>query len=75
MRPSNDSKVNGQRTGSSNPLLNKYKQFIYYLGSKSKKDDRKRWKTLRDFVDDQAIEDALEMVESDRSALDVRSPR
>ncbi|KIM39971.1 hypothetical protein M413DRAFT_446875 [Hebeloma cylindrosporum] len=40
-------------------------------GSKSKKDDRRRWKTLRDFVDDQAIEDALETVESDRSALDI----
>lgn len=33
--------------------------------------DRKRWKTLRDFVDDQGIEDILENIESDRAALDV----
>ncbi|KAF5327436.1 hypothetical protein D9619_004192 [Psilocybe cf. subviscida] len=32
--------------------------------------DRTRWKTLRDFVDDQAIDDMLEMIESDRAALD-----
>jgi autophagy-related protein 17 len=37
------------------------------------REDRKRWKTLRDFVDERAIEDVLETVESDRSALDVRS--
>ena len=36
--------------------------------------DRKKWKTLRDFVDDQAIEDILEMIDRDRVALDVRSP-
>lgn len=33
--------------------------------------DRKKWKTLRDFVDDQAIEDVLENIESDRVALEV----
>lgn len=38
---------------------------------KGKKDDRKRWKTLRDFVDDQAIEDIYETIEDDRMALDV----
>jgi autophagy-related protein 17 len=32
--------------------------------------DRKRWKNLRDFVDDQAIEDILETIESNRNALD-----
>jgi len=31
------------------------------------------WKTLRDFVDDQAIEDVLENIENDRLALDVCS--
>ncbi|KDR78886.1 hypothetical protein GALMADRAFT_244529 [Galerina marginata CBS 339.88] len=36
----------------------------------NRKDDRKCWKTLRDFVDDQAIEIILETIESDRSALD-----
>jgi hypothetical protein len=41
-------------------------------GSKSRKEDRKPWKTLRDFVDDQAIEDALDMIENDRANLDVR---
>ncbi|KAF4571301.1 autophagy protein 17 [Pleurotus pulmonarius] len=32
--------------------------------------DRRKWKTLRDFVDDGAIEDALETIENDRTALD-----
>lgn len=38
---------------------------------KDKEDDRKKWKTLRDFVDDQAIEDVLEIMENDRASLDV----
>lgn len=33
--------------------------------------DRSTWKTLRDFVDEQAIEDMLDALESDRNALDV----
>lgn len=33
--------------------------------------DRKHWKNLRDFVDDQAIEDILETIENNRTALDV----
>jgi autophagy-related protein 17 len=33
--------------------------------------DRKKWKTLRDFVDERAIEDVLENIENDRNALDV----
>ncbi|KAL0954870.1 hypothetical protein HGRIS_003802 [Hohenbuehelia grisea] len=32
--------------------------------------ERKKWKTLRDFVDDRAIEDALEIIENDRNLLD-----
>ncbi|KAG5653388.1 hypothetical protein H0H81_000775 [Sphagnurus paluster] len=32
--------------------------------------DKKFWKTLRDFVDDQAIEDVLETIENDRLSLD-----
>ncbi|KAF8813299.1 hypothetical protein BYT27DRAFT_7180774 [Phlegmacium glaucopus] len=32
-------------------------------------EDRKNWKTLRDFVDDQAIEDIHEMIDQDRVAL------
>lgn len=39
--------------------------------NKNLMEDRKRWKTLRDFVDDQAIEDTVEMIETDRSNLDV----
>ena len=39
--------------------------------SKNLIEDRKRWKTLRDFVDDQAIEDTMEMIETERSNLDV----
>lgn len=33
--------------------------------------DRKKWKTLRDFVDERAIEDVLESIENDRNQLDV----
>ncbi len=33
--------------------------------------DKSRWKTLRDFVDERAIEDALETIESERNKLDV----
>ncbi|KAF8626129.1 hypothetical protein AX15_005077 [Amanita polypyramis BW_CC] len=32
--------------------------------------DRSRWKTLRDFVDDQGIEEALESIDTERAALD-----
>lgn len=34
--------------------------------------DRQRWKTLRDFVDDRAIEEVYEVIENDRVVLDVR---
>jgi autophagy-related protein 17 len=33
--------------------------------------DKSRWKTLRDFVDERAIEDALETIEAERNKLDV----
>ena len=36
--------------------------------------DRNKWKTLRDFVDDQAIEDVLETIDQERVALDVCVP-
>lgn len=32
---------------------------------------KSKWKTLRDFVDEKDIEDALEQMEDDRNALDV----
>jgi autophagy-related protein 17 len=35
--------------------------------------DRSRWKTLRDFVDERGIEEAIEKMEAERSALDVRA--
>ncbi|KAF9453428.1 hypothetical protein P691DRAFT_719521 [Macrolepiota fuliginosa MF-IS2] len=35
-----------------------------------RQEDRKRWKNLRDFVDDQAIEDILETIEGNRTTLD-----
>ncbi|RDB26201.1 Autophagy-related protein 17 [Hypsizygus marmoreus] len=38
--------------------------------SAGKEKDRRYWKTLRDFVDDQAIEDVLETMENDRLGLD-----
>lgn len=34
--------------------------------------DKSHWKTLRDFVDERAIEDALETIETERNKLDVR---
>ncbi|KAI0768076.1 autophagy protein Apg17-domain-containing protein [Trametes elegans] len=37
---------------------------------KSKRMDRRRWKTLRDFVDERAIEDLLDTIEKDRQELD-----
>lgn len=33
--------------------------------------DRKTWKTLRDFVDERAIEEVLETIDNDRNVLDV----
>ena len=33
--------------------------------------DKSRWKTLRDFVDERAIEDALEAIETERNKLEV----
>lgn len=42
---------------------------------KAEAKDRKKWKTLRDFVDERAIEDVLETIENDRNALDVGSFR
>ena len=33
--------------------------------------DKSRWKTLRDFIDERAIEEVLETVEIERAALDV----
>jgi autophagy-related protein 17 len=33
--------------------------------------DKSRWKTLRDFVDERTIEDALETIESERNRLEV----
>ena len=33
--------------------------------------DRTKWKTLRDFVDESAIENMLDTLENDRTKLDV----
>ena len=63
VRPSYISRVNGQGKGLPNPLLTQ--AIHYYLGSKSRKETGHDGR-LRDFADDQAIEDALETVESDR---------
>jgi autophagy-related protein 17 len=38
---------------------------------KFKREDKSKWKTLRDFVDERAINDALETIDKDRSALEV----
>lgn len=39
--------------------------------SSSASDAKSKWKTLRDFVDEKGIEDALEHMEEERTALDV----
>jgi autophagy-related protein 17 len=33
--------------------------------------DKRKWKTLRDFIDERSIEDALERIEEERLQLDV----
>jgi autophagy-related protein 17 len=38
---------------------------------RGKNADRTKWKTLRDFVDESAIENVLDTLESDRTRLDV----
>ncbi|KAI0749561.1 autophagy protein Apg17-domain-containing protein [Daedaleopsis nitida] len=40
------------------------------LERKNRRADRSRWKTLRDFVDERAIEDLLDTIEKDRLELD-----
>lgn len=40
--------------------------------SSSNRSEKSKWKTLRDFVDEKAIEDALERMEEERTTLDVR---
>lgn len=37
------------------------------------RDNRSTWKTLRDFVDEHAVEEVLDRIESDRNELDVSS--
>jgi len=36
-----------------------------------KGDNRRKWKTLRDFVDEKSIEEAIETMENDRQQLEV----
>ena len=38
---------------------------------KTRNTDRSRWKNLRDFVDERAVEEVLDTIESDRNSLDV----
>lgn len=47
------------------------KQVAKEGGRSEREADKKTWKTLRDFVDDQAIEDVFESIENDRLGLDV----
>lgn len=39
--------------------------------SQSRGRDRRKWKTLRDFVDERGIEEAIETMENDRQLLEV----
>ncbi|KAJ7727313.1 autophagy-related protein 17 [Mycena maculata] len=43
---------------------------IHNVRKEKVRPDRQTWKTLRDFVDDQAIEDVLEKMENERTTLD-----
>ncbi|KAJ7903658.1 autophagy protein Apg17-domain-containing protein [Mycena olivaceomarginata] len=43
---------------------------VHNVRKEKSRPDRQTWKTLRDFVDDQAIEDVLEKMENERAALD-----
>lgn len=45
---------------------------VHNVRKEKSRPDRQTWKTLRDFVDDQAIEDVLEKMENERAVLDVR---
>jgi autophagy-related protein 17 len=44
---------------------------VHNVRKEKARPDRQTWKTLRDFVDDQAIEDVLDKMENERTALDV----
>jgi autophagy-related protein 17 len=48
---------------------------VHNVRKEKTRPDRQTWKTLRDFVDDQAIEDVLEKMENERTTLDVRRSR
>jgi autophagy-related protein 17 len=41
-------------------------------GLTKRQNDRSKWKTLRDFVDERGIEDLLDKIEAERNVLDVR---
>ncbi|KAJ7475766.1 autophagy-related protein 17 [Mycena latifolia] len=43
---------------------------VHNVRKEKPRPDRQTWKTLRDFVDDQAIEDVLEKMEHERTTLD-----
>ncbi|KAJ7284894.1 autophagy protein Apg17-domain-containing protein [Mycena rebaudengoi] len=43
---------------------------VHNIEKEKAQPDRQTWKTLRDFVDDQAIEDVLEKMENERTTLD-----
>lgn len=44
---------------------------VHNVRKEKARPERQSWKTLRDFVDDQAIEDVLEKMENERTNLDV----
>jgi autophagy-related protein 17 len=50
---------------------NTVRENLHQRASACRKLDRSKWKTLRDFVDERAIEDALDNMDRDRSVLDV----
>lgn len=51
--------------------LDKGKGAVHGNGKAKERKDRSRWRNLRDFVDERAINEALETMETERALLDV----
>ncbi|KAF9466562.1 autophagy protein Apg17-domain-containing protein [Collybia nuda] len=71
--PKETAKVNGRTMSISHSPSSTIRTGLRKGKQKQKSDpqaERKWWKNLRDFVDDQAIEDLLETIENDRLGLD-----
>ncbi len=64
-------KLTADLHGNVGPMNPKGKGKLTSSNQQVEKEDRRYWKSLRDFVDDQGIEDTLDTIERDRLLLDV----